>query len=57
MPSPAKDIDALKPAIDVVAESFIRSGLTAGMGVGDQTRAWGYGSVDRKGGPVPDGDT
>ncbi|HEX7598509.1 MAG TPA: serine hydrolase, partial [Polyangia bacterium] len=61
MPSPAKDIDALKPAIDVVAEPFIRSGLTAGMGVGviykGQTRVWGYGSVDRKGGPVPDGDT
>jgi CubicO group peptidase (beta-lactamase class C family) len=61
MPSPAKDIDALKSAIDVVAEPFIRSGLTAGMGVGvlykGQTRVWGYGSVDRKGGPVPDGDT
>jgi CubicO group peptidase (beta-lactamase class C family) len=61
MPSPAKDIDALKPALDVVAEPFIRSGLTAGMAVGvlykGQTRVWGYGSVDRKGGPVPDGDT
>ena len=61
MPSPAKDIDALKPAIDVVAEPFIRSGLTAGMAVGvlyqGQTRVWGYGSVDRKGGTVPDGDT
>ncbi len=60
-PSPANDIDALKPAIDVVAEPFIRSGLTAGMAVGvlyqGQTRVWRYGSVDRKGGPVPDGDT
>jgi CubicO group peptidase (beta-lactamase class C family) len=61
MPLPAKDIDALKPAVDIVAEPFIRSGLTAGMVVGvlyqGQTRAWGYGSIDRKGGPVPDGDT
>ncbi len=61
MPSPVKEIDALKPAIDAVAEPFIRSGLTAGMGVGvlykGQARVWGYGSVDRKGGPVPDGDT
>lgn len=61
MPSPVKDVDALKPAVDVVAEPFIRSGLTAGMAVGvlyqGQTRVWGYGSVDRKGGPVPDGDT
>jgi CubicO group peptidase (beta-lactamase class C family) len=61
MPLPVKDVDALKPAVGVVAEPFIRSGLTAGMAVGvlyqGQTRVWGYGSVDRKGGPVPDGDT
>jgi CubicO group peptidase (beta-lactamase class C family) len=61
MPLPVKDVDALKPAVDVVAEPFIRSGLTAGMAVGvlyqGQTRVWGYGNVDRKGGPVPDGDT
>lgn len=61
MPSPAEDIDALKAGIDVVAEPLIRSGLTAGMGVGvlykGQTRVWSYGRINRRGGPVLNGDT